>query len=103
MNGIKENENHSYDIGYVSYNNSKNIAMKKVSYSKKKYIWKPLVGIIFGVIVLLFHPTNDIYYYIASMINFMFIGWSFVDLIEEHNLLSTNKLPQFEKRGGEEK
>lgn len=44
----------------------------------------------------------DAYYYGASSIIFLLVILSFYDLVKEHNLLVSNKLPQLEKRGGSE-
>ena len=51
---------------------------------------------------MLLNFVDDIYYYGASLIMFVLIIWSFYDLIKGHNLLVSTKLPQLEKRGGEE-
>ena len=45
---------------------------------------------------------NDEYYYGAAIISLVLVVISFKDLVKEHNILSSNKLPQLEKRGGDE-
>lgn len=75
----------------------------KIKISKKekfKYTYKSALAILIGLIVLVCNFVNDIYYYGASLIMFGLIIWSFYDLIKEHNLLVSTKLPQLEKRGG---
>ena len=69
---------------------------------KFKYIIKPILGIIMGVGVIFINFVNDIYYYGAALGILALIIWSFYDLVVEHNLLTKNKLPQLEKRGGRE-
>jgi len=105
LNDISANDNHFNDIGYVSQNmtSEEQKELKKTKGKSKKIIFKPIIGIILGILILIVNPVSDIYYYVACFVNFLLIVLSFVDLIKEHNLLSTNKLPQLEKRGGDEK
>lgn len=80
---------------------SSNIDNKK-KIPKMKYIIKPILGIIVGIGVLVINFVNDIYYYGAALGILALIICSFYDLVVEHNLLTKNKLPQLEKRGGRE-
>ena len=48
------------------------------------------------------NPVEDSYYYGASLLALSLVILSFYDLVKEHNILVTNKLPQLEKRGGDE-
>lgn len=92
---INIRENHINDLGVVK------IKGKKRKKSKGNSNFKFYLSILIGIIVLILNPVNDIYYYGASCIMFLFIIWSFFDLVKCHNLLTSNKLPQLEKRGGE--
>ena len=53
-------------------------------------------------IALFMNFVNDAYYYGAAIISLVVVLLSFLDLVKEHNILVTNKLPQLEKRGGDE-
>ena len=68
---------------------------------KRKYIFKYLIPIIIGLLVLASKTIDDEYYYITAIISFIIIIISFKDLVKEHNMLASNKLPQLEKRGGD--
>ena len=46
--------------------------------------------------------VDDLYYYGSAVITLCLVIWSFYDLVKEHNLLVSTKLPQLEKRGGNE-
>ena len=98
LNAIEKKENHLDDIGYKSVKGRKYTKNRKTF----KYIYKPLIAIIIGILTLLINFVNDIYYYSASMITFILIILSFYDLVQEHNILVSTKLPQLEKRGGDE-
>ena len=67
-----------------------------------KYLFKQVIAIIIGVLVLIINPVHDFYYYGAAIISFIIIIISFYDLVKEHNELVSNILPQLEKRGGDE-
>ncbi|MBR4618896.1 MAG: hypothetical protein IKO49_06290 [Bacilli bacterium] len=67
-----------------------------------KSIKRQLITILIPTIILILNPVNDIYYYISAFIAFILIILSFYSLIKEHNKLVTSKLPQLEKRGGDE-
>jgi len=95
---INKSHNHSDDLGYKQVTNNK----KKNDVKKFKYISKQLIGIIVGIITIIINFVSDIYFYGASIIIFSLIIWAFRDLVEEHNLLVSSKIPQLEKRGGDE-
>lgn len=67
-----------------------------------KYLYKQIIAVIIGFLVLAANPVHDYYYYGAAIISFALTTWAFRDLVKEHNLLVSNKLPQLEKRGGDE-
>lgn len=95
---IKEAKEKDENIDESSSSTTEN--RKKIP--KFKYIIKPILGIIMGVGVIFINFVNDIYYYGAALGILALIIWSFYDLVVEHNLLTKNKLPQLEKRGGRE-
>ena len=80
------------------------IKKKKMSFSEKlnKYLYKQLIGIVIGVVILKINPVNDIYYYGGSLIVLLTVILSFKDLVKERNEIVSNPLPQLNKRGGDE-
>lgn len=98
INSIDNRENHSDDLGF-----KKNINKKKMVHTKRlPYIYKTLLAGIIGILVLLLDFVYDYFYYGASIIIFILIILSFNDLVKLHNKLVSNKLPQLDKRGGDE-
>lgn len=69
---------------------------------KLKYLAKPLISIGIAIAALILSPTRDYWYYGAAVVSFVLIALTFRDIIREHNLLTSRKLPQLEKRGGDE-
>lgn len=64
--------------------------------------WKPIVGLLSTLIVFIFKPALDIYYYATAMFSIGLTIWSFYNIINKINILTTRKLPQLGKRGGDE-
>lgn len=92
-------ENHLDDFGYLG--DTRNNKIKKKGIFKKKI--KQILAIILGIAVLVLNFVNDIYYYGACIIMLVLVILSFYDLVRQHNLLVSTKLPQLEKRGGDER
>lgn len=92
---LREKETHENDLGFKSINN---IEKKKESY----FPWKPLVSIFLPIVLLLINFVNDMYYYTGVIISLGFVVWTFKDIIDRHNIMVSNKLPQLNKRGGDE-
>lgn len=100
INSIQARETHSDDEGYMDVNISKKKNRKKKSYFG--YTLKQILGIILGIFVLVMNFVADIYYYGAAVGILLLVILSFYDLVKEHNLIVSTKLPQLEKRGGSE-
>ncbi len=92
-------EQHLDDEGYMSIESNK--SDKKNKKRIFKYIYKDLIAIFIPILALTINFVYDAYYYGASIFAFILVLLTFKDLVNEHNALSTNKLPQLEKRGGD--
>lgn len=66
------------------------------------YIKYPLISILLSIGILLWNPVYDTFYYIGVIVCMLMTALTFTDLIELHNKLTTRKLPQLNKRGGDE-
>lgn len=95
---INNKENKLDDMGYKYVN--KNVEKNKLSI---KYSIKQFISLLICAFILIINPYNDEYYYIGSIVTLGLIILSFYDLVKEHNDLTSNKLPQLEKRGGDER
>lgn len=63
---------------------------------------KPLNGILFAFLILLLHPVSDWFYYIGALGCMGTVLWAIMDIIRQHNMLTTRRLPQLGRRGGDE-
>lgn len=96
-------------IGFIIFTiqNSKKskqkISNEKLQFGERiKKIYKPIIGIIVAILILILNPVSDLYYYGGAILSILMTIWSFYDIIKELNLLTTRKLPQLGKRGGDE-
>ena len=69
---------------------------------KLRKIYKQIISIIICIGIFILNPVSDLFYYIAVVISIIMTMWSLTDIIKDLNLLTTRKLPQLEKRGGDE-
>ena len=63
---------------------------------------KPLAGILLALMILIWNPVSDWFYYIGAFVCMGTVLWAIMDIIRQHNLLTTRKLPQLGRRGGDE-
>lgn len=63
---------------------------------------KPLAGIAAAAVILIINPVSDWFYYIGAFMCMSTVLWAIMDIIRQHNLLATRKLPQMNRRGGDE-
>lgn len=64
--------------------------------------WKPLIAILAALLILLLHPAADEIYYFGAFGCMGMVVWTEFDLIRYHNRLTMRKLPQLNRRGGDE-
>jgi DNA-directed RNA polymerase subunit RPC12/RpoP len=69
---------------------------------KAKYWVKYLIASLLSLLMIIFHPVHDYYYYGAAIIGLVLVIWSFYDLVKIHNELVSRPIPQLDKRGGDE-
>ena len=65
-------------------------------------IYKPTCGLLITLLVFCLKPASDIYYYSAAIFSIAMSIWAFYNIVEKYNILTTRKLPQLGKRGGDE-
>ena len=70
--------------------------------SARGFVWTGLAVMISAAVAIL-HPVSDLFYYGSVIITLAAVGLSFVNIIEHYNILSTRRLPQFDKQGGDDR
>ncbi len=79
--------------------------IKKLNISMKDMLSglaKPAAVILFSLLILLIHPASDLYYYGGVIAALCVVIWNLLDIIGRYNVLATRKLPQFNRRGGDD-
>lgn len=61
-----------------------------------------LAGLLICILMILFRPVHDYYYYSGAILSGIMCGWTYWNLFELHNRAIERPLPQLDKRGGEE-
>lgn len=67
---------------------------------KIKYLIKQLIAIFICGGGCMIYTIEDFFYYGLSIIGFIIMIFTFIDLIKLHNALTKRKIPQLDKRGG---
>ncbi len=62
----------------------------------------PIITLVISAIIFAIHPFQDGFYYGTAILGMVMTGYTVVRLVARHNTLASRKLPQFNKRGGEE-
>ena len=103
---IKNRENDLSDKGAKfkmekDKNQKSNKSTKNMSFTDLSFI-KPLVALIITISMFIINPPQDMYYYVAALISIGIAILSFYNIIAKLNILTTRKLPQLGRRGGDE-
>lgn len=61
------------------------------------------VVVIIGAFISFFNPVSDLYYYGGAILVFLAVLFQFVDIILKYNRLAMRRLPQFDKKGGDDR
>lgn len=79
------------------------IKKKEPLQTKKSALVSSITAIIICILVAIFQPASDIFYYGAVILSLSGIFYSFKDIIEYYNILATRRLPQFDRTGGDDR
>lgn len=97
-NYLKQRETNENDLGLqtVKKTGTKGYSMPVLS------IILEILAMIIPLLVLATEVANDLYYYGAALISLGLILVTFYSIVKKHNELVSSKIPQLEKRGGDE-
>lgn len=62
---------------------------------------KPVLAILLALVILIWHPVSDLFYYGGAIVSMAAVIWTLLDIIGRYNVLTMRKLPQFNRRGGD--
>lgn len=61
------------------------------------------IAIAAACVVRMINPVSDIIYYSAVILVMFSVIWTNVGIIKKHNILTTRRLPQFDRKGGDDR
>lgn len=79
------------------------IKKKEPIQMKKSALFSSILAIVLCIVVAILQPVSDIFYYGVAIISLLAIFYSFKDIIGYYNILSTRRLPQFDRTGGDDR
>lgn len=85
-------------FGRMSIKASKEISAKKSNIGS----FGALAAVVLAVIISVWNPVSDTYYYIGVLVSLVAIFFTLLDLIQSYNILATRRLPQFDYKGGDD-
>ena len=62
----------------------------------------PLAAVSAGALIGLYRPVSDLWYYGGALLILVSVVFSIIEIIQNYNRLATRRLPQFDKKGGED-
>ena len=86
------------DIGYQHKNKDQKTVSKRVGLIS---IICPILAFVLPFLVLISSLASDLYFYGTAIISCLLVLITFYDIVVKYNELSKNKIPQLEKRGGD--
>lgn len=70
--------------------------------AKLPVLIKPFLALITSLAILIWIPVNDSWYYLGAVACMLGICFCLMDMMKQYNRLTTRKLPQLGRRGGDE-
>ncbi len=62
-----------------------------------------ILAVVAGALITLFHPVSDLFYYGGAIFSLLAVFFTIKDIIFYYNILSTRRLPQFDRTGGDDR
>ena len=102
-NKVRKKEKNTDDKGMLKM--VENDAQKPRSnfFQNSVAIGLSVISFALAVFVFVLNPIFDIYYYGTACLGLMTCIISYIAVIENYNILSTRKLPQFNRKGGDDR
>ncbi len=85
-------------VSIISYRTLKTISIRQ----KRPGFAGSLTALTIGTIIGVLNPVSDLFYYGGATAVLIAVFFTVLDLIYYYNILSTRRLPQFDKKGGDD-
>lgn len=104
LTAIIRKKTRTHDRGYIAANKKRRKEKKnELTESKGAPVFLlSFITVLTGLIVRLIDPASDLFYYITAVLILVAVVMNAIGLIGRHNILTTRKLPQFNRHGGDD-
>lgn len=102
LGSIKKKENYEDDKG-MGYHETRSPNKAPVRSGRKTGLAALGTAIALSIGIILFHPIADYVYYGGALLCLLAEFITLLDAINAYNLLATRRLPQFDKKGGDDR
>jgi len=82
---------------------SSTIQKERKDAKKSAGLMTAIAAIVVGIVITCIHPVSDLFYYGGVIFVLLAIFYTIKDIIYYYNILSTRRLPQFDRTGGDDR
>ncbi|MDE6185534.1 MAG: hypothetical protein K2G39_08935, partial [Lachnospiraceae bacterium] len=91
------------DRGYLSQQSKSTQSSKPESSAARGGFWGSVLAGIAAALIFIINPVADYWYYAGTIIAFIGVLFTIIAIIKKYNILATRKLPQFDRKGGDDR
>ncbi|HOO28358.1 MAG TPA: hypothetical protein PLU43_07820, partial [Lachnospiraceae bacterium] len=102
LHAIYKKETNASDKALQKHEKKKQNGVYEEVKKKKSGFLAGTAAAILALLIIFFKPVSDIYYYTGALLAGAAILYLLMGVMRDYNRLAMRKLPQFEKRGGDE-
>ncbi len=91
------------DRGYLSRQSKAAQSSKRESSAARGGFLGSIIAVIAAALIFVINPVADYWYYAGTIIAFIGVLFTIIAIIKKYNILATRKLPQFDRKGGDDR
>ena len=96
---IRERDSRIGDKGYQFHLKKHKLSATSASKTGTGFVGS-LFALIVSILIFFLNPVSDLWYYGGAFLSLLGIFATIIDIIRKYNVLATRKLPQFDRKGG---
>ena len=62
-----------------------------------------VLAMVLSIVILILQPVSDLFYYGAALFSLVGIFVAIKDIMHYYNIMTTRRLPQFDRTGGDDR
>ena len=91
------------DRGYLSRQSKAAQSSKRESSAARGGFLGSIIAVIAAALIFVINPEAEYRYYAGTIIDFIGVLFTIIAIIKKYNILATRKLPQFDRKGGDDR